>query len=416
METMGGAANWLRSAAPRPLQVHLVAANFDGHKFTDTITNRYIKLGFVIGGKASLTKRITVDYDPKKKGVHRKDVAEGTELLIKGFSDKGVVVACSADFGGKTKTVDWSVKAELLTPVGKKTAAAVAAKSVSDKQQSVFKKFKFLATDDEKKKSLDICTVDGWENALMTRDNRISSEYGKANVMFAIQHLKKIYPDPKKDDILIVKRGDKHEAWSMKDFSAGQLVLVPESVEIKARFFTQDRSAICKNTKDPQSLRPLVIDGRVRANPNPSAQPGSSGATTSQQGQGQGASQSFSLFWLVERVADPKEANMSLRYSAMSMKIDVWGGLKRVEKALSEGDCPSVPLLINDKKIAKHTRILAVEDLGIKKMHDEQQKEIAAKKSEQLKQQKDDGGKRKADAKEGEGSKGTKKAKAKAKD
>ena len=156
LETMGGTANWLRSAAPRPLQVHLVAANFDGHKFTDTITNKYIKLGFVIGGKASLTKRITVDYDPKKKNVHRKDVAEGTELLIKGFSDKGVVVACSADFGGKTKTVDWSVKAEILTPVGRKTAAAVAAKSVSDKQQPMLKKFKFLATDDEKKKSLDI--------------------------------------------------------------------------------------------------------------------------------------------------------------------------------------------------------------------------------------------------------------------
>ena len=99
---------------------------------------------------------------------------------------------------------------------------------------------------------------------------------------------------------------------------------------------------------------------------------------------------------------------MSLRYAKTSVKIDAFGGPKRVEKALAEEDFPSVPLLMNAKKIAKHTRIVAVEDKEVKKLHEAQQKDIAAQKSEQ---QKDDG-KRKAEAKEGEESKPKKKAKA----
>ena len=399
---MGTGAISVRSAAHRPLQVHLVAANFDNHKFTDTVSSKYIKLGFVVGGKASLTKRITVDYDAKNKGKFRKDVAEGTELVVKGFSDKGVVVACSADFSGKPKTVDWSVKVDILTPVGKNTVAAQAAKTAADQKDSVLKQYKFLATADEKKKNLDICIVNDWEKALMSEDSRVSAEYGKANVLFAINQLASQYPPPNKKDILIVKRGDKHEVWSMRDFNPGQLVLVPESVEIKPRFYTLDRSTICKNTTDPVTKRPLVIDGRVRANPN--HPPAPQGATTSQQG----ATQSFSLFWLVERTPDPREANMTQVHTRMNVKIDIWGGPKRVEKALAEDDFPSVPLLMNARKITKHTRIVAVEDKEVKKLHEAQQKDIAAQKSEQ---QKDDG-KRKAEAKEGEGSKPKKKAKA----
>ena len=99
---------------------------------------------------------------------------------------------------------------------------------------------------------------------------------------------------------------------------------------------------------------------------------------------------------------------MTLMHTRMNVKIDLWGGPKRVEKALADDDFPSVPLLMNTRKIAKHTRLVAAEDKEVKKLHEAQQKDIAAQKSEQ---QKDDG-KRKAEAKEGEGSKPKKKAKA----
>ena len=112
--------------------------------------------------------------------------------------------------------------------------------------------------------------VDGWAKNLMSHDLQVASAYLKSKVVNAISNLRAVVNEATEKDILIVKRGSMHEAWTLREFKAGELVLVPESTEIKQRFYTQERSAICKNTVDPTSKdkRPLVIDGPMRAAPS----------------------------------------------------------------------------------------------------------------------------------------------------
>ena len=107
--------------------------------------------------------------------------------------------------------------------------------------------------------------------------------------------------------------------------------------------------------------RPMVIDGRVRAAPD-----GKSG---------------FALFWLVARVAEKdtagmKNVNMELKYIEASLKMKI----KLDDRAIvdidkDEQEMPSFTLLVNPKKVNKHTRLMTKEDMDLKKLAERIEKE-----------------------------------------
>ena len=75
-------------------------------------------MGFNLGAKVVLTKRMSPEWDTGGKGTEtaRNDVPEGTETFIKGFEAKGgkPVVEFNIFYKSKTYTIHCAVKPENL--------------------------------------------------------------------------------------------------------------------------------------------------------------------------------------------------------------------------------------------------------------------------------------------------------------
>jgi len=238
----------------------LFPLNFDGHKYVKNNVDDMVKLGFRFGTKVELTKRITVDFDNSKAN-NRKDFAKSTEVFVKGYAVDKVVVHFEAMFGKVRKSADVALKISNIKLLEQKLGDENKVSSTK-----WMKSYPFLAKDGCTAEVVPLAT---WDQKLMANDQKIQAEYKKSSIGFVLDNLLHCTDTLAHDDLLVAKRGANYEVWTLRDFKAGSLTLVPESTELKPRFYTADRSVICKNTTDPASedKRPFLIDGRVRANP-----------------------------------------------------------------------------------------------------------------------------------------------------
>jgi hypothetical protein len=123
---------------------------------------------------------------------------------------------------------------------------------------------------------------------------------------------------------------------------------------MKPKHWTANRSAIVKKKDGTVDVgKTMVIDGRVRASPD-----GKTG---------------FALYWIVTRAnAKDKDAiqsvNMESTYIEAECKVTV--KLKNdTTFNINDTEMPCFPVLVNPKKIAKHTRLVACEDADLSKMN-----------------------------------------------
>ena len=209
--------------------------------------------------------------------------------------------------------------------------------------------------------------IEAWEDKLIAQDEKTQIEFAK----FRIGNMISTISDAVGmtygcDDLLIVKRGESEcEVWTMREFKPNTLVFVPESTEIKQRFYSANRSAIARGSDIGKDRKPLLIDGRMR--------------------NGVDGKSAFGLFWLVKRTDkknDP-ECNMTLLYSTMLVKTTVTIGEFEYDHEIAANKTPQIPCLTNLKKIAKHTQLVAMEDGDLKKYNKQQQAELVKEKEKQ---------------------------------
>jgi hypothetical protein len=351
----------------------LIASNFDGHRFVQSKVESFVKLGFVIGSKLETTRRITVDFDKSKPEHFRRDIPSGSSVFVKGYCDDQVVCAFEAVFGKNTKSADVALKTTNLRVPQREESSGSGGPGGLLASASLLKKYPFLRPIGEKaSEKLEMVEVKKWTSDLMSSDPKVASENVKSCILFGIDLIKKCVEAPDEADLLIVKNEGKFQVWTLKDFKAGSLVLIPETTECKARFYTSGRSVICKNTADPLSddKRPFVLDGRVRGVPN--------------------SKSSFSVFWLIERIDQVKDVNMSLIYSEISIKthIDIAGRTYMHE--LGSAEMPSVPVLVNQKKLAKHTQLFAKIDKDLSTLMEKQAAKALQEKEKPMKTAEDE--------------------------
>ena len=314
----------------------LAAANFEGYDFKPSIAHEMAEKGFVVGAKVKLVKRVTHEFGKKK---FRKDIAAGTITFIKGSVDDRVVVRLEAEVGKKVEQADVAVKMSniCLYVKGDSDDEDPSVGGGSADNRKVLKAHPFLKDGDDD--TLDV--IKGWERFLMDNDQYSILSKVQAKIAFAIENLNATFGKLTEKDLLIVTRNGSYELWSKRDFAPRTLVLVPDSTEIKPRFWTANRGAVCKGSdkllKEAKDRRPLVIDGRVRAVPE--------------------EGKAFAPFWLVQR-KDGVKANMSIEYVAlkgcMTMAFETPKVADR-KMEWADGDLPSVPVLINLKKIGEHS-------------------------------------------------------------
>ena len=325
-----------------------------------------IKLGFFIGTKVVLARRVTHEFGPSK---FRKDVPKGYATSIKGMAGGKPVVRLEAMVGKKTFGADVSLKLECLAlPAKAKAEHDSDSDDKADdvgKNKKVFKKYPWLEVKSGDNATLRVEVIPAWQKRLMDTDTYVIHKRVESKVGMVLQSLRNSFPTLGPDDIMICTRGDSYELYTLKEFKAGSLVLTPDSTEIKPRFWTANRGAICRGTEKllgGKDRRPLVLDGRVRSSI--------------------AEDKTFALFWVVGRTEEAKKANLVIDYVKVTGEVQV--SLKTLADKLSheikDDDLPEIPVLINPKKIAKHTLLLAEYDLGLKALMEQNAKDATKEK------------------------------------
>jgi hypothetical protein len=335
----------------------LTPYNFKGNKFEKSIAAAHAEQGITIGTIMVLEKRITVDFEKGKD--RRKDIAKGTEVSVKGFvDDDKIVIEFEAEFGKKMLKTDVALKMSNL--VFPETAAEVSKTG----QTKTLSEYPFLAKEGCK---YEVLVMPKWCDHMMSKDSDAKSDTAKGMIKFVMDNIWHCTDDYGRDDFIIAKRGSEFELWTKRAFKPGEIVFMPETTEIKPRFYTVNRSVIARNTCDPSSTdkRPFVLDGRVRGNPSSDSK------------------SKFGLFWVVQRAAKEEEkmANMHLQYVTCEINVTVNIGGASVPQKWEADELPSIAVMTNPHKVPANTRLLIKEDQEIKNLYDKQQKQVMGSKA-----------------------------------
>ena len=86
------------------------------------------------------------------------------------------------------------------------------------------------------KKATTIEVVKGWDKLLMDKDEYVMGDRVKSLVSFALQSIAYSVENLTDENLLVVKRNDEIELWTLKDFKAESLIMTPDSTELKSRF------------------------------------------------------------------------------------------------------------------------------------------------------------------------------------
>ena len=326
----------------------LAPYNFKESKFVKTAAANHAEQGCIIGAKMILTKRITVDFNKKQN--MRQDIREGTEVSIKGFEgDDKIVANFEAVFNKRTYHADVAIKISNLK-FPNSTAS-------TDTTTQWHAKYPFLngAADQN------LVLMEDWDTRQTCHDADHKSDYVKAKIKFITESIASGVPTYGPGDLMIVKRNSDFEVWTLKVFKPGELVFLPESGEVKSRFYTVNRSVVVRNTTDPsykKGDRPYCIDGRVRGNPSPDSK------------------SRFSLFWVVQRVpTGTTHINMVLKRVTCSIQASISFDGEDIPCNWPAESLPIVPVMTNAEKINKHTRLMIEEDGEVRELDQSQRKE-----------------------------------------
>ena len=334
----------------------LTPCNFVDHKFVKTNIASLMEEGFMIGSKVELVRKITVEFGPDK---FRKDVMKGTTSFIKGFADDRPVVSFKS-FVGKTEyESDVRIKTanlKLYTPPsdaeagGKKTGSAAGSKASTAHD--------FLLTEGENASKIDV--VEGWEARQCSADDKYMTQAVALSVACALSQVAQCAPKFTSKDLLVVKRGAAFEVWTQRAFKANELILVPETLDVRDRFWSAGKAVLVDKSEDllrnvlgPLHRKPLVADGRYRASPGD-------------------ATRAFSLFWLVTASKDKDKdcVNMEIVHTDVAMNMD--GMLPGGTKIKQHYGATSVPLMVNPKPLAAKTKLVVMEDPAVKSLADKE--------------------------------------------
>ena len=139
--------------------------------------------------------------------------------------------------------------------------------------------------------------------------------------------------------------------WTLVPWKAGKLVITPYTTEVKDRYWTLGRSALVRC--DLPKGKHLALDGRL-ASKAPAVSSGS-------------PLQTFSIFWAIDRTTAKADANLTLEYAKVNLNIGV--EFPKGRKRSQTDSTIEVPYLVNPKEIPAHTRLIAIDDVQLQKLH-----------------------------------------------
>ncbi len=332
---------------------------------------------------------------------NRKDLVEGTQGVIAGFSGpqgpEGVakvlltVTIQVPGTGPQVVTLPAAPRNLMLT---KEYILQRAGSSALDDPQ------KETGTPDNKRKAppswiLEDMDPDrvkiekGWGKLLGDNDNLIKTFWLRGRIAVCLQALFETLPTYSDKDLVVCHRqndkgGWRSELWTARPFAAEELVFVPHASQLKESHLTDQKNAVVGIPKYGPGKHPedssLALDGRTRT-------------SLAHAGSYDDNEHTGSLYWLVSRTSAIAKANMSLENVSQEQTVKLSLPLKSKKRSVewSSSDLPTIPILVNKKKIEAHVRLAMFHDeekeKKDKKIKDEKAKEEKAK-EEQVKEEK----------------------------
>lgn len=150
----------------------------------------------------------------------------------------------------------------------------------------------------------------------------------------------------------MVQEGKTLAVYTLVDFKKGKLQLFPNTGEVKDRYWTLGRSCLVRT--ESIKRKHLALDGRL-ANKVP-------------QGPVEETPRPFSLFWVIPRTLERAECNVALEYATCSCDIKVAVGVGSKRKFEDSGSI-EIPYLCNPKDIPAGTKLVALDDVSLRKVH-----------------------------------------------
>ena len=238
------------------------------------------------------------------------------------------------------------------------------------------KGFEYLTKGSDDTEDTAIEIIKDWEKLQCSNNNECKGNNVKSRVGFQIENIAISQPTLTKDDVTVCKRGESIEVWAHRNFSAGEIIIAPETQDVKDRYWTTGggRNILIQ---DSALLHPekkhLVLDGSRRAIPC-EVRP-------------------FALFFAVERAESEEGANLKIAHAKMhgSITIDLPEPVDSKKRKLAvhlgsnvgKGKANhislvEIPVLTNAKKIKAGTKLVAEPDTNLKKLHEKLQASKAA--------------------------------------
>jgi hypothetical protein len=321
-----------------------------------------LQAGYFIGREVCLTKRLTgITADEQQQ---RKDVLAGVVgkvIELPSDASKRITISFHVPQKGKKSPYDVHIKALIDDVDFADTDSVKASKEVEAnntttntkvKEEAIYKKYAFLKKPDEPDAALpvQINIKKLWEGQQVAVDNSLMQT--KLKCQLALSAIADETELVAPDGLVLVTRGGKAEVWTEKQFKKGTLIIAPSMAEVKDRYWTLGRSVLLRCEKaSKEHKKHFALDGRLCGTKIDENKPPS-------------------LFWLVERTIDSKAANMDIEYASTEIKLNMsFGSAKRTYKQMvAEPEDLEVPYLVNTKELKPGTRLMACDDLQLRKL------------------------------------------------
>ena len=355
-------------------------------KDNEVVAEPAAKGGFKIGHKVELTKRITATFAPQTSGdeEYRKDIQVGdaffvvdTKMVKKDLWP--VLEIITTDEYGYERIAKVHINPTHIklhaetghTDDPAKKGSDVDAPASSKAKWKPIKGLEFLGNiDPDSDEKISLVTKWKTRQAHKEEDNRISR--AKDVVEFSLGAILAQLEEYTEDDLIIVSRtvenNTTYDVYAARKFAANTLVLAPDTLEVKDRYYTLGRCSFVRGGNQLHPMRKdIVLDGRLRSKIS-DLRP-------------------FSLFFLVKRATSDDKPNLVVDYAPVEISTNITLPTKRkLSSTYKEADHSggiALPIMFNPKDIPKHARLLVGSEVELDKLGEMEAKakQVIAKKA-----------------------------------
>jgi hypothetical protein len=197
-----------------------------------------------------------------------------------------------------------------------------------------------------------------WSKALLGDNDQLTRTwYLKSRIGVGMEALSESLPSYSEKDLVVAHRKNdkgvwRGEVWTKRDFEPLELLLAPYSSQLKDTHLMATAHAVVSIPKNGRGAHPenqsLALDGRTRT-------------LVAQKGSIDDNEHIESLYWLVQRTPKPSEANLTLEQITWEQKISLTlpnNKKRKIYVDWGSSELPAIPILLNKKAIAKHTKLM----------------------------------------------------------